>query len=150
MAGVSIKDAMARLHSLDQRPFVARSAERLEVTADSPDSSLVTPVERVLPVARPISDPRAPVPNRRHINRDAEDELPALRPPTTVHPDLERALVFGLWLLGGLVCTLMAIGAVVEFQRANFFRSFTCAISAAAAPTSIVAFAINGWLKHRR
>jgi hypothetical protein len=44
----------------------------------------------------------------------------------------------------------MALGAIVEFEQANYVRSFTCAISAAAPPTSVIAFAIDGWLKHYR
>ena len=152
VAGVSMQDAMERLHSLDERqPFVTRSAERPQGTAaDPPQSVVVSPVEQVLPLAQPISERRPPVPNRRPIYQDDEDELPAARPPTILHPDLERALVFGLWLLTGVVCTVMAIGAVVEFERANFFQSFKWAILAAAAPTGIIGLAIDGWLKQRR
>jgi hypothetical protein len=72
--------------------------------------------------------------------------FPLPRPAAAIHPDLERALVFGLRLVSGLVCAFMVIGAVVELERGNFARSFTCGISAAAAPTSVIAFAI----KHRR
>ena len=45
---------------------------------------------------------------------------------------------------------MMAIGAMVEFDRANYLQSFTCAIAAAAGPTSVIAFAIDGWVKQHR
>jgi hypothetical protein len=51
-------------------------------------------------------------------------------------------------LLSGLVCAFKVIGALVEFERANYARSFIWGISAAAAPTSLIAFAIDGWLEH--
>ena len=93
---------------------------------------------------------RLGIPSRPPSRRADEEDLPPPRLASPLHPDLERALVFGLWLLSGLVCAFMSIGAVVEFERANYVRSFTCAISAAAAPTSVIAFAIDGWFKYHR
>lgn len=34
----------------------------------------------------------------------------------SIHPGLERALGFGLWLFSGLGCAFMVIGAVAEFE----------------------------------
>jgi hypothetical protein len=132
---VSVDDAMERLNSLDSRPSFATSS--------------VTP-EGQLPSAEQLLSGR-PVPvSRRRPACEEEDDVSAPRPARSIHPDLERALVCGVWLLSGLVCTFMAFGAFVEFERANIFRSFMCAISAAAGPTSVMVLAIDGWLKHHR
>jgi hypothetical protein len=129
VVGVSTTDAMARLHSLEQRPLEMKSAPCLHASAVLPESPGINPDEQV------------PFAKRR--DSEGSSRLP-------LHPDLERALVFGLWLLSGLVCVFMVIGAVVEFEGGNYARSLTCGISAAAAPTSVIAFAIEGWLKHCR
>jgi hypothetical protein len=141
---------MARLHSLEQPPLETKSAPRLRASAVLPKSPVVNPDEQVPSAKRGGSEGRPRLLHHRSICPRDEDEFPPPRPIASIHPDLERALVFGLWLLSGLVCAFMAIGAVVEFQRGNYARSFTCGISAAAAPTSVFAFAIDGWLKHFR
>jgi hypothetical protein len=145
VVGVSTADAMARLHSLDRWPVETTPTQRLQATAPLHDSPVVNPDEQVLAAGRHASERRPSLPHGSTCDGD-EDERPPSRPSAHLRPDLERALVFGLWFLSGLVCAFMVIGAVVEFERANFARSFTCGISAAAAPTSVIAFAI----KHHR
>lgn len=147
---VSIVDAMARLHSLEQPPLETKSAPRLQASAVLPKSPVVNPDEHVPSAKRGGYEGRPRLLHHRSICRGDEDEFPPPRPMASIHPDLERALVFGLWLLSGLVCAFMAIGAVVEFERGNYARSFTCGISAAAPPMSVITFAVDGWLKHCR
>jgi hypothetical protein len=98
----------------------------------------------------PASARRSPVAQRRPNWQRHEKDLPAVRQTAKLHPDLERAFVAGLWLLAGLVCTFMAIGAVVEFARASYVWSFTFAICASGVPASVIAVAIDGWFKQRR
>jgi hypothetical protein len=150
VVGVSIADAMARSHPLDPLRIETNEMQPRQATADLPSPAMVNPREPVSAGVPPASERRLGIPNRPPSRRADEEDLPAPRLASPLHPDLERALVFGLWLLSGLVCAFMTIGAVVEFERANYVRSFTCAISAAAAPTSVIAFAIDGWFKHHR
>ena len=58
--------------------------------------------------------------------------------------------MFGYWLLSGLVSAMMGIGAVVEFDRTNYVSSILCAVGAAAGPTSVIAFAIDAWVRQHR
>ena len=149
VVGVSIADAMARQHFPDSLKVETDSTRSGQAAADRPSPAMVSPGERVLADVPPPSEERVGTTSRSTSRRtDEEIHAPRLRSP--LHPDLERALVFGLWLVSGLASTFMSIGAVVEFERADYVRSFTCAISAAAAPISVVAFAIDGWLKHQR
>jgi hypothetical protein len=91
-----------------------------------------------------------PLSGRGSVCRDDEKEPPPSPPAARFHPPVERALLTGLWLLTGLLCAFMAMGTVVEFERGNYARSFTCSISAAAASTGLIAYAVNRWLKHYR
>ena len=150
VVGVSIADAMARQHFLEPLQTETNATQFAQAPADLSSLAMVNPGERVLAGVPPASEGGRSIANRRPARRADEEDLTAPRLAALLHPDLERALVFGLWLLSGLVCAFMAIGAGVEFERANYVRSFTCAISAAAAPTSVIAFAIDGWFKHHR
>jgi hypothetical protein len=148
--GVSIADAMARPQFLDPPRMEANPRQPGQGTADLRSPEMANKGEPVPAGELPACEGRLGIPNRPPSRRADEEPLPPPRLASPLHPDLERALVFGLWLLGGLVCAFMAIGAVVEFERANYVRSFTCAISAAAAPTSVIAFAFDGWFKHHQ
>ena len=150
VVGVSIADAMARPQFLDGPRIETNAKQPDQATADLGSPAIANPGEAVRDGVPPASEARLGIPSRPPSRRADEEELPPPRLASPLHPDLERALVFGLWLLSGLVCAFMSIGAVVEFERANYVRSFTCAISAAAAPTSVIAFAIDGWFKHHR
>jgi hypothetical protein len=141
---------MARLHFLDPSRIETNATPTGQATADLRSPAMVNPAQPVRAGVPPVCEGRLDVPNRLRSRRVDDEDLPPPRLASPLHPDLERALVFGLWLLSGLVCAFMAIGAFVEFERANYVRSFTCAISAAAAPTSVIAFAIDGWFKHHR
>jgi hypothetical protein len=150
VVGVSTADAMARLHFLDLPRIETNARQPGQATADLRSPAIANPGEAVRAGVPPASEGRLGIPSRPPSSRADEEDLPPPRLASLLHPDLERALVFGLWLLSGLVCAFMSIGAVVEFERANYVRSFTCAISAAAAPTSVIAFAIDGGFKHHR
>jgi hypothetical protein len=148
IVGVSIRAAMGRLNSLDLSEVDAIPTHRQPPAPSHPSSVALSPA-RPMPAVRPsAANERPPIPYPRRICQGDHDELPLPPPVRNLHPDLERALVFGLWLVSGLVCALMVIGAIVEFERGNYAHSFTCGISAAAAPTSVIAIAIDGWLKH--
>lgn len=150
VVGVSMADAMAHLHLLEQLPIEPEAAVSQRTTAHLRSHARMNPGQQVPLSEEPASEPRSSVAQKGPDCQRHEEDLPAPRSTVSFHPDLQRALVASLWLLSGLVCTSMAIGAFVEFDRANYVRSFTCAISAAAAPTSVIAFAIDGWLKHHR
>jgi hypothetical protein len=147
IVGVTVADAMARLNSLDDRPVSMNSALSNQAAADS---AVVSAHQHVRPEGRSAAGEGWPVAYGRDVCWEDRDELPPPSSTPSLHPDLERAFVFGLWLLGGVVSSFMAIGAVVDFERANYFGSFTRAIAAAAGPTSVIALAIDGWVRQRR
>jgi hypothetical protein len=147
IVGVTVADAMARLNSFDGRPVDANSALSNQAAADS---AVLTIDREARPEGRSTSGDGLPVAHGRDVCRDDKDEIPPPSSTSSLHPDLERAFVFGLWLLAGLVSSFMAIGAVVDFERANYVGSFTRAIAAAAAPISVIALAIDAWVRQRR
>ena len=63
--------------------------------------------------------------------------------------DVERAFVFGLWMLTGVGSTFMAIGTFAEFEQGHFALAFLLATGAAGPLTGLVALAVDGWQRGR-
>jgi len=147
--GVSLEDAMTRLNSLDHRPVHTRPQGG--ETAAPPVSADLNIGQGLRRVRRTAVDERRRLAHRVEATGLDDDEHSYV-PPTAgpLHPDLERAFMFGYWLLSGLVSAVMGIGAVVEFDRTNYVSSILCAVGAAAGPTSVIAFAIDAWVRQHR
>ena len=73
---VSIEDAMARLHSLEQRRVDTSPPRRDQPAAPRSDSAVVNPSQERLSAGRSASDERPPIARPRRLCQGDEGELP--------------------------------------------------------------------------
>jgi len=74
----------------------------------------------------------------RAIREDEGEAVAAAGPARRSSDDLERALVFGLWLLAGIASSLLGLGAAVEFEAGRHLASMVHAVAATAPALGIL------------